>query len=125
MNVFHDPKKYLYVPGRVVMGQTHTSSRLTPALKNAYLKCKFDPLCPLRRLFDNIKINDPEFARLICRLIPGQCPFERDVKLFGRTLFHIPALCKLNPFYEEFVMLRFRALSYLADECGEDVTRFC
>jgi len=34
-------------------------------------------------------------------------------------------MCKLNPLYEEVVALRFRALCYLADECGEDVTCYC
>jgi hypothetical protein len=61
----------------------------------------------------------------LCKLIPAQCPFERDVKFFGHTLFHIPPLCKLNPLYEEVVALRFRGLCYLADECGEDVTPYC
>jgi hypothetical protein len=37
---------------------------------------------------------------------------------------HIPPLCKLNPFYEEVLGMRFRALCYLADECGEDVSQF-
>ncbi|OKH57096.1 Mo-dependent nitrogenase C-terminal domain-containing protein [Scytonema sp. HK-05] len=35
----------------------------------------------------------------------------------------IPPLRKLNPAYEQVVSLRFKALSYLADECGEDVAR--
>jgi len=33
-------------------------------------------------------------ARLLCKLIPAQCPFERDIKLFGRKVFHMPPLCK-------------------------------
>jgi hypothetical protein len=33
-------------------------------------------------------------------------------------------LCKLNPLYEQLVGLRFRALSYLADDCGEDVSQY-
>ena len=37
----------------------------------------------------------------------------------------IPPLCKLNPVYEEVVYLRFRALCYLADCCGEDIQRYC
>ncbi len=41
-----------------------------------------------------------------------------------RTLLSIPPLCKLNPLYEQVVGLRFRALCYLADECGEDVTPY-
>jgi hypothetical protein len=72
-----------------------------------------------------IEISTPKTARLICELIPSQCPFERDIFLWGRKLFHIPALCKLNPLYEQFVELRFRALVFLADECGEDVTPYC
>jgi hypothetical protein len=38
--------------------------------------------------------------------------------------FHTPPLCELNPFYDEFVSLRFRALSYLADVCGENVDKY-
>ncbi|WP_083468725.1 Mo-dependent nitrogenase C-terminal domain-containing protein [Nostoc piscinale] len=80
-------------------------------------------LNPLRRLVDGIQVKHNRFAHLICQVIPCCCPFERNISLFGRT-YHIPALCKLNPLYDEFVGLRFRALSYLADECGEDVTRY-
>jgi hypothetical protein len=60
----------------------------------------------------------------LCKMIPSQCPFERDVTLFGRKIVHIPPLCKINPLYEQMVGLRFRALSYLADDCGEDVTPY-
>ncbi|MGA7955333.1 MAG: Mo-dependent nitrogenase C-terminal domain-containing protein [Gloeobacterales cyanobacterium] len=84
-----------------------------------------DLLSPLRTWFEALEIKNPKIAHLICRLIPSQCPFEQDIRLFGRTLFHIPALCKLNPFYEQFVMLRFRALSFLVDQCGEDVSQYC
>lgn len=86
---------------------------------------QIDLLKPLRHLLAQMDIRDPELAHRLCQMIPSQCPFERDVKLFGRTLFHIPPLCKLNPLYEDVVALRFRALCYLADECGEDVTHYC
>lgn len=86
---------------------------------------RFDLLQPLRLILENMDVRDPELAHSLCEMIPAQCPFERDVKLFGRTLFHIPPLCKLNPLYEEVSNLRFRALCYLADECGEDVSRYC
>jgi Mo-dependent nitrogenase C-terminus len=76
-------------------------------------------LQPLCHWLDAIEFHHPKVARMFCKLIPASCPFERDIKLFGRTLFHIPPLCKLNPFYEQFVGLRFRALCFLADECGE------
>lgn len=86
---------------------------------------KFDFFFPIRRCLDNIQIKNSRFAHRICQLIPAQCPFERDVKLFGRTLFHIPPLCKLNPVYDQVVALRFRALCYLADDCGEDISAYC
>lgn len=83
----------------------------------------------IQRLFspalNQINLHNPQTARLICRLIPPTCPFERDIFLLGRKIGHIPALCKLNPLYEEFVELRFKALTFLADECGEDVTPYC
>lgn len=85
----------------------------------------FNFLQPLRQWLDRIEVRNPKVAHRLCKLIPAQCPFERDVKLFNNTLFHIPPLCKLNPLYEEVVGLRFRALCYLADECGEDVTQYC
>ncbi len=84
-----------------------------------------DILQPLRQWLDSVKIRNPKIAHRLCKLIPAQCPFERDVCFMGRTLFHIPPMCKLNPLYEEVVSLRFRALCYLADECGEDVTCYC
>ena len=72
-------------------------------------------LKPLRQWLDGIEIDDPKFAQFLCNVIPGECPFERDIVLFGRKIAHIPPLCKLNPFYEQLVGLRFRALCFLAD----------
>ncbi|HEY9750661.1 MAG TPA: Mo-dependent nitrogenase C-terminal domain-containing protein [Allocoleopsis sp.] len=86
---------------------------------------KHDLLHPVREWLDELEIQDPQVARFLCKLIPAQCPFERDIQLFGRKVVHIPPLCKLNPLYEQLVGLRFRALSYLADKCGEDVTPYC
>lgn len=84
-----------------------------------------NPLVWIGHLLELVEIRDPDLAQFICQVIPSQCPFERDVQLFGQTLFHIPPLCKFNPFYEQFVGLRFRALSFLADECGQDVAKYC
>ncbi|GET43735.1 Mo-dependent nitrogenase family protein [Microseira wollei NIES-4236] len=82
-------------------------------------------LHPIRQRLESIQVRDAQFARLVCKLIPSQCPFERDIQIFGKKLFHIPPLCKLNPFYEQFVGLRFQALCFLADVCGEDVSQYC
>lgn len=102
---------------------TDTATATPPTAQPA--KSSFDFLRPLRRWIDNLEVHSPQFAHAVCKHIPSQCPFERDVNLFGRTLFHIPPLCKLNPVYNEVVGLRFRALCYLADDCGEDVTPYC
>ena len=83
-----------------------------------------DPLNPLRHWLDGLDIEDPRVARFLCKMIPSQCPFTRDVTLFGRKIVHIPPLCKINPLYDQLVGLRFRALSYLADECHEDISPY-
>jgi hypothetical protein len=77
----------------------------------------------LRQWLDSLEIHNLKTARSICKIIPARCPFERKVRLFNRTLFAIPPLCKLNPLYEPLVELRFKALTLLA-ECGEDITAY-
>ncbi len=84
-----------------------------------------DVLKPARTWLDGLDVDDPRVARFLCKMIPAQCPFERDVKLFGKKIVHIPPMCKINPLYEQLVGLRFRSLCYLADDCGEDVSQFC
>lgn len=79
---------------------------------------------PVKHWLDGLDIHNEKVAHFLCKMIPSQCPFERDVVLFGRKVVHIPAMCKLNPLYEQLVGLRFRALSYLADSCDEDVSRY-
>lgn len=61
------------------------------------------------------EIQNTEIAKLLTKLIPDSCPFERDIRLFGHTVFHIPPLCKLNPLYESLMILRFRALTLLSE----------
>ncbi|WP_017305935.1 Mo-dependent nitrogenase C-terminal domain-containing protein [Spirulina subsalsa] len=82
-------------------------------------------LKPVQDWLDGMEVQDRRVARFVCKMVPPQCPFERDIKLFGRKVVHIPPMCKLNPLYEQLVGLRFRALSYLADDCGEDVSKYC
>lgn len=45
---------------------------------------------PTREWLSRFQITRPQTARLLCRLIPAQCPFERDIVFFNHTLFHIP-----------------------------------
>ncbi|BAU63587.1 Mo-dependent nitrogenase family protein [Stanieria sp. NIES-3757] len=84
-----------------------------------------NPIQFIQKQFDNLEIQSEQVARQIVRLIPAQCPFAREVRLFGRVMFRIPPLCKLNPLYEQLMTLRFRALCFLADQCGEDITIYC
>ena len=82
-------------------------------------------LQPVKDWLDGWEIHDPRLAHFVCKVIPPQCPFERDIVLFGRKIVHIPAMCQINPLYEQLVGMRFRALCYLADECKEDVSTYC
>lgn len=84
-------------------------------------KKSIDLLKPVKRRIENIPVKNPTRAHRIVSLIPADCPFERDIKVFGRVVGHIPPMCKINPLYEPLVMLRFKALCYLVDECGEDI----
>ncbi len=81
----------------------------------------FNSLDAVRNWLDKIEIHNANFARFLSKVIPAQCPFERDLRILGRKVAHIPPLCKLNPFYDQLTGLRFRALCYLVDECGEVV----
>ncbi|NJO39823.1 MAG: nitrogenase [Cyanobacteria bacterium CRU_2_1] len=83
------------------------------------------PLRPLQDWLDRLEVHDPRLARFLCKMIPPQCPFERKVTLFGQKVVRIPPMCKLNPLYDQLVGLRFRALTYLADDCREDVSKYC
>ena len=83
---------------------------------NPRYQSPIDVFSPVRRWLNQLDIRDATFARSLCRVIPAQCPFARTVAWQGRTLMVIPPLCKLNPVYDELVSLRFRALSYLADQ---------
>jgi hypothetical protein len=93
--------------------------------KKQFTRPKLDLLQPLRQWLDKIEIQNRKLAKLIAKVIPAQCPFERDITLFGRKIAHIPPMCKLNPLYNELVYLRFRALCYLVDQCGEDIQSYC
>ncbi len=120
-----DTQRRITLAGWVnLSSEAHTTpdASTTPSSNSAQ---PFDLLRPLRTIVDRTQVHNPELAHRLCKLIPSQCPFERDVKVLGKTLFHIPPMCKLNPLYDEVVALRFRALCYLADECGEDISCYC
>lgn len=111
MTVLHNLEQTLYDPEKVTKEQPQEDIHL-------------DALKPVRNWLDGMDVDDPRVARFVCKMIPPQCPFERDIKLFGKKIVHIPPMCKLNPLYDQLVGLRFRSLSYLADDCGEDISEF-
>jgi len=78
----------------------------TEANKSEFISAEHphpDLLHPLKDWLDGVEMHDPRLARFICKMVPPQCPFERDIVLFGHKLVHIPPLCKLNPLYEQLV----------------------
>jgi hypothetical protein len=93
----------------------------TLILKNRNLSL----LQALKQWIDRLEIHEERAARRIIKLIPAQCPFAREIRLFNRVILRIPALCKFNPLYEQLIALRFRALCFLAEQCGEDITPYC
>ena len=89
------------------------------------IKSKIDIFAPLRKWLDNIEVKNKLMAHRICKFIPSQCPFERKIRILGHTILSVPPMCKINPLYNEVTSLRFRAICYLADVCGEDVSAYC
>lgn len=128
-DVLHDFCVALDLPPKILESlrltlnyRPHDAGALVGAIDDG---TQIDPLKPMREWLDQFEVHDPRLARFLCKMIPPQCPFERDVKLFGQKVVHIPPMCKLNPLYDQLVGLRFRALTYLADDCQEDVTKYC
>ncbi|MBF2064794.1 MAG: Mo-dependent nitrogenase C-terminal domain-containing protein [Calothrix sp. C42_A2020_038] len=125
MKVFGNTAQKIFFASWVSLNHEQPDDKNSGSQNYSSQKPRFDCLKPLRRWVNSIEVGDRKMAHRLCKLIPSQCPFERDVNLFGKTLFHIPPMCKLNPLYNELVGLRFRALCYLADQCGEDVSQYC
>lgn len=120
-----DALRMTLVDEDVMLPSTKTKKEIVSSTVDTVQYPPLDPLNPIRVWLDQLEIHDPKLARYLCRMIPSQCPFERDVVLFGHKLLHIPPMCKINPLYEQLVGLRFRAMCYLADTCGEDVSPYC
>ncbi|AFZ60891.1 Mo-dependent nitrogenase C-terminal domain-containing protein [Anabaena cylindrica FACHB-243] len=123
--VFESTTKKIFLSSWVSVHQAEIDNANVTQLQASHSQPDWKFIRPLRNWLDDLKVSDRQIAHRLCKYIPAQCPFERDVKLFGKVLFHIPPMCKLNPVYEEVVGLRFRAMCYLADECGEDISQYC
>lgn len=122
--ILHQFCRTLEMPEGILESLRHTLEEKQPLATSISPAPHPDAIQPLREWLDGLDIQDPRVARFLCKMIPSQCPFERDVTLFGHKIVHIPPLCKINPLYEQLVSLRFRSLCYLADKCGEDVSPY-
>jgi hypothetical protein len=111
--------------GNFPLGSWFNSSQQQQSLLSSSRKKGMDLLSPARKWLDNVEVKNSSTAHRICKSIPSQCPFEREIKFLGHTIVKIPPMCKLNPLYNEVIGLRFRAICYLADVCGEDVSVYC
>ncbi|MCE2696628.1 MAG: Mo-dependent nitrogenase C-terminal domain-containing protein [Nostocales cyanobacterium LE14-WE4] len=125
MKVSKNTSKNIFLTSWISINPVEASAANVNPLHHVAANSIWDFLRPVRNWLDNIQVSDSLLAHRLCKYIPAQCPFERDVKVFGKTLFHIPPMCKLNPLYEEVVGLRFKAMCYLADTCGEDISQYC
>jgi len=125
MNLLDASIEHLILPTWLWLCPQDLPQTPAPTHSASFHRRSWDLLAPLRHWLGQLKIDNAAFAHRLCRLIPAQCPFERDIKFLGHLLFHIPPMCKLNPLYDDLMVLRFRALCYLADECGEDVSCYC
>lgn len=125
MKVSKNTSKNIFLTSWISINPVEASAANVNPLHHVASDSIWDFLRPVRNWLDNIQVSDSLLAHRLCKYIPAQCPFERDVKVFGKTLFHIPPMCKLNPLYEEVVGLRFKAMCYLADTCGEDISQYC
>jgi hypothetical protein len=84
------------------------------------------PFKIIQERLENLEISTKETAEKIVNLIPSNCPFAREIRVFNLAIFRIPPLCRLNPFYEDLMILRFRALSFLGGiGMAEDITPYC
>lgn len=54
-------------------------------------------------------------AKAVVAIVPAGCPFTQALKI-GNQQIEIPPLCKLNPFYDNLMALRFWALCLLSQE---------
>jgi hypothetical protein len=124
MKVFNNTPNKIFLASWVIPRQPDESTINANHLHRIHPRHQGGVFQPLRNWLDHLQVSDRQLAHRLCRFIPAQCPFERDVKLFGKKLFHIPPMCKLNPVYEELVGIRFRALCYLADNCQEDISQY-
>ncbi|MGB3534177.1 MAG: Mo-dependent nitrogenase C-terminal domain-containing protein [Microcoleaceae cyanobacterium] len=120
MNIAYYTMSHLTFANSIRSHRAHhfIRTRLSRILSGLHLKPLFAFLQPLRQWLNHIEVTNPKLAETLCQLIPAQCPFARQIRFHSKVLFEIPPMCKINPLYEELMYLRFRAMCYLADECG-------
>lgn len=98
-------------------GNNHEANHHQDVIRATAGSCQYRYPRRTRILFFNRTINlhgaitMKAIAHILTK-IPSDCPFARDVRLGGFT-FHIPPLCKLNPFFNQLMAAKWWALQYL------------
>ena len=72
----------LYKPEKEKPNESAAASPLTPPPEKS--KSGMDVLHPVKDWLEGMDVQDPRLAKFVCKVIPPQCPFERDINLFGR-----------------------------------------
>ncbi|MDD1417392.1 nitrogenase, partial [Dolichospermum sp. ST_con] len=85
MKVSKNIKKNIFLVSWICLHQVEASEADITPLHYLAIKPFWNFLRPLRNWLDNIQVSDRQLAHRLCKHIPAQCPFERDVKLFGKT----------------------------------------
>ena len=67
-----------------------------------------EPLKPVQEWLDHLDVEDPRLAKFLCKMSPPQCPFERDIQLFGHKVVHIPPMCKVQKCSQKMGQICFR-----------------
>jgi hypothetical protein len=49
------------------------------------ISLRVDLTQPVHRWLASVEIDNARLARLLCKLIPDRCPFQRDIKISGST----------------------------------------
>lgn len=71
----------------VDISETQTTESFLSSIPTPPKKRFFDPLFRVKQWLDALEIRDRQMAHWLCKLIPPQCPFERDLKFFGKVLW--------------------------------------
>ncbi|MDJ0725076.1 MAG: Mo-dependent nitrogenase C-terminal domain-containing protein [Prochloraceae cyanobacterium] len=77
-------------------------------------------------LIEQIAVKNETHPRFICKLIPGNCSFEkRDFILFGKRLFHLSPICQPNLLStNSSLWVGALLINYLSEDLNEAISQY-